>query len=59
MSLQRAHLHPQNPLALRRQRLDNIPLQPPQHQRLKLLMQLLDLLLMVHIIQIKLIRQRN
>ena len=57
MRLERAHLHPQDPLALRRQRRQHVPLEPPQHQRLELLVQFLDLLLVVCVAQVELVRQ--
>ena len=57
--LQGTHLHPQDALALGRQRRQNVLLEPTQHERLELLMQLLDLLLVVSIVQVELVRELN
>ena len=59
MRLQRRHLHPQDPLALRRQARQHVALQPTQHQRLELLVQLLDLDFVVRIGEVKLVRQED
>ena len=55
MRLQRRHLHPQYPLALRRQARQHVALQPPQHEALELLVQGLDLLLVVRIAEVELV----
>ena len=57
MRLQRTHFHSQNPLTLGRKRGENVLLQPSQHERLELLVELLDLLLMVNIAKIELVGQ--
>lgn len=54
--LQRTHLDTQNPLALGRQRSQDVLLEPPEHQVLKLLMQLVNLLLPIGISEVELVR---
>ena len=55
MRLQRRHLHPQYPLALRRETRQHVALQPPQHEALELLVERLDLLLVVGIAEVELV----
>lgn len=59
LGLQSGHLDAQDALALRWKRSQHVPLEPPQHQRFKLLMELLDLLLVMDVVQIELISQGN
>ena len=57
--LERAHFDPKNLLLLRWQRLDDIALQPTQHESLELRVQILDFLLVVRIGQIEVVRERD
>ena len=57
--LQRAHLHAQDALALRRQALDDVALEATEHERFELLVQFLDLRLMVRVREVELVRQRD
>ena len=54
--LQFAHLDTQNPFALGWQRSQDVLLEPPEHQVLKLLMQLVNLLLPIGISEVELVR---
>ena len=56
MSLKSTHFHAQNAFALCRQRLQYITLETTQHERLELLMQPFDLLLVIRVGEIKLVR---
>ena len=53
------HLNSQDALALRGKGLENVALNPAQHERLELLVQRLDLRLMFGIVQVKLVRQSD
>jgi hypothetical protein len=55
MRLHSAHFHPQNPLALGRQTLDDVLLQATKHHMLELIMQILDLALVVRVRELKLV----
>lgn len=55
MSLQSTHLNTQNPLALRGQLSQDITLQTSEHQRLQLLVKLLNFDFMVDVVEIKLV----
>lgn len=55
MRLQRTHLNAQYPLALRGERGEDVPLQPPEHEGLELLVQVPDLLFVVGIVQVELV----
>ena len=59
MRLHRGHFHTKNALALGGQRRQHVALQPTQHQRLELLVQLLDLDFVVRIGEVKLVRQED
>ena len=59
MRLQGTHLHAEDAFALCRERCEDITLQTPQHVRLKLLVQLLDLLLVVVVGEVEFIREVN
>jgi len=55
MSLHRGHLDSEDPLRLRRQRLDHISLQPSQHDVLELGVKLLDLLLLIGVVEVEVV----
>ena len=57
MRLHRTHLDSEDPLALRWERGEDISLEAPEHERLELLVQLFDLLLMVDVGEVKLVGQ--
>ena len=53
------HFDAQNSFAFRRKRFEYVALQPPQHQRLKLGMQFLDLGFVIDVTEIELASQCN
>jgi hypothetical protein len=55
MRLHRGHFHTQDLLRLARQLLDNVLLQPPQHERAKLLVQVFDLRLLIRVVQVEIV----
>ena len=57
VSLYHTHIHAQDTLALRQQRRELVALEPAQHGRLELLVQLLDLHFMIRVVEIELVRQ--
>ncbi len=59
MRLERGHLNTKDALAFRRQGRKDVFFETAQHKGLKLLMQLLDLLLMINIIEIKLVCEQD
>ena len=59
MGLQRTHLHAEDAFALCREGCEDIALQAPQHVRFELFVQLLNLLLMVLVSEVKFIREVN
>ena len=57
VGLHRTHLDSEDPLALRGERSQDVTLQSAQHERLQLLVQLLDLRFVIHVAEIELVRQ--
>ena len=57
--LQRGHLDTKNTLALGREIIEHVALEPAEHQILELLVQLLDLRLVVRVREVELVRERD